>query len=378
MIFSKKKVLLYAYDGTGLGHLSRLIKIASGFSDKIEVLLVSGHKALPELVRPQMSFIQLPYYYEERKNGKTKATSTAERIISLHNIIQDYKPDAFVTDYLPLGKRMELQFIITKYKCKKYFILRSDIGGLDLTYKEVFSKRNLLYLSNYYDRILIASDTYITPRETYSWLPTDIKKKIQYVGFVTYLVSDEEVLYTRSKFIDPPRYKWIVCSVGGGQKGTSLIKKCIELSKDNRFSDFQIDIILGKYSPLDWQSVATDSHFKENVRISKWIDNLYLLHASADCIVCSGAYNTLLECMQGKNKTVISSSVQIDEDENEQTQNIEAFGKYYNIHKLSHIHDMGSFVLNCINKKNNVNKGLKIDGIYNVCKTIEGDLFVIK
>ena len=46
----KKKVLLFAYDGTGLGHLMRLIKIASGFSHRCNVLVVSGHKALPELI----------------------------------------------------------------------------------------------------------------------------------------------------------------------------------------------------------------------------------------------------------------------------------------------------------------------------------------
>lgn len=37
---------MYAYDGTGLGHLARLVKISQGFSPNIDVLIVSGHEAL--------------------------------------------------------------------------------------------------------------------------------------------------------------------------------------------------------------------------------------------------------------------------------------------------------------------------------------------
>lgn len=42
-----KKIMFFAYDGTGLGHLMRLIKIALGLSEFCKVLVVSGHKALP-------------------------------------------------------------------------------------------------------------------------------------------------------------------------------------------------------------------------------------------------------------------------------------------------------------------------------------------
>ena len=74
----KKKVLLFAYDGTGLGHLMRLIKIASGFSNRCNVLVVSGHKALPELVHSGIDYYLLPNFYEERDKGKTNAEDLHE------------------------------------------------------------------------------------------------------------------------------------------------------------------------------------------------------------------------------------------------------------------------------------------------------------
>ena len=45
-----KKVMLFAYDGTGLGHLMRLIKIAWGLSKECQVIVVSGHKAMPDII----------------------------------------------------------------------------------------------------------------------------------------------------------------------------------------------------------------------------------------------------------------------------------------------------------------------------------------
>lgn len=101
----KKKVLLFAYDGTGLGHLMRLIKIASGFSNRCNVLVVSGHKALPELVHSGIDYYLLPNFYEERDKGKTNAEVNGERIVCLRNLVLSYKPDAFITDYLSFGQK---------------------------------------------------------------------------------------------------------------------------------------------------------------------------------------------------------------------------------------------------------------------------------
>ena len=45
-----RKVMLFAYDGTGLGHLMRLVKIAWGLSEECQVMVVSGHKAMPDII----------------------------------------------------------------------------------------------------------------------------------------------------------------------------------------------------------------------------------------------------------------------------------------------------------------------------------------
>lgn len=370
-----KRVMLFAYDGTGLGHLMRLIKIASGFSEDVKTLVVSGHNALPEIVPSNIAFIKLPNFYDERDKGKTNIDVNTMRIKILWNIITDFKPDAFITDYLPLGKRCELYPIITKFPTKKYFILRSEIGGDSLMYNDVFSKRNLMFLERDYDKIYIASDKKIQEEGIYDWLPQSVQKKMQYAGCVTYKVSEENVNSTRLQY-DTIDKKWIVCSVGGGKRGSDYIKACLDIALKNENLDIVFDIVLGHYSTLTESSLSEMIKGKTNIRIHNSIKDLYLLNASADIVVCSGAYNSLVEAMQGKEKIIIAKSVMNDEEENEQTNNIIRLSSFYDIRRISETSELESVFNNAIKSKP-IKKalGLNMNGIEFITKEIENQQY---
>lgn len=369
----RKKILLFAYDGTGLGHLMRLIKISSGFSEACSILIVSGHKALPELVRPGVDYCLLPNFYEERDKGKSNAEVNGKRIIALRNLVLSYKPDAFITDYLPLGKRLELYAIVSGYICRKYFILRSEIGGDILARNDVFSERNNVFLGRNYDKIFVASDPKVTTPSSYSWLPKSIRERMLYSGFVTYPVTDDEVEQTRQEWHKDNYKKWVICSDGGGRKGADLIEECIRLSQDKKYEDFQFDIILGYYSPL-LEDIPVP--LSQNVRIIRWTNILYKLHASADYVICTGSYNSLLESMQGRRKTIISMSVLNSTEDDEQAQNIEKLSLYYDIRKLDKLSELKSVFEQVVANKSHFTPDVRLDmnGIYNVCKEIETDL----
>lgn len=64
-----KKVMLFAYDGTGLGHLMRLIKIAWGLSKECQVIVVSGHKAMPDIIPEGIQYYLLPNFSELREEN---------------------------------------------------------------------------------------------------------------------------------------------------------------------------------------------------------------------------------------------------------------------------------------------------------------------
>ena len=98
-----RKVMLFAYDGTGLGHLMRLVKIAWGLSEECQVMVVSGHKAMPDIIPEEIQNYLLPNFSELREEKRyTNEQTNKVRIKILENLIKDFMPDVFVTDYLPL------------------------------------------------------------------------------------------------------------------------------------------------------------------------------------------------------------------------------------------------------------------------------------
>lgn len=368
---NRARIMLFAYDGTGLGHLMRLIKIASGLSKNNSVLLVSGHTALPDLVKPGMDFVLLPNFYDERDKGRSDLEIYEEKVRLIGEIVQTYRPNALIVDYLPLGKRMELYSVIVNYPCKKYIIIRSEIGGDFLAHNDVFSERNNWFLENYFSRIFIASDTSITDPSSFYWLSDTIRSKMIYSGFVSFAVSTDEVRETRCKY-KGDFAKWVVCSNGGGRKGMGLIKACMKLAQEKMYENIQFDIILGYYSPLinNYPNII-----KRNIRIHKWSNILYKLHASADYVICSGAYNSLIESMQGKKKTIFSMSVFDEKESNEQSQNIEKLSQYYDIRRIFCSEDIEYlFAQRDAKPIYYLDKFLNMDGLNNICKIIESDL----
>jgi len=113
-----------------------------------------------------------------------------------------------------------------------------------------------------------------------------------------------------------------------------------------------------------------------NICISNWIDNLYLYHAAADMVICCGAYNTLLECMQGLPKTILSYSVQNPTFENEQQENILKLGKYYSIKHLCNLEYIEKMAT-CSLQNNDFTleqNRLNMAGINYICNMIMDDI----
>ena len=369
----KKKILIFAYDGTGAGHLMCLAKIASGLSSGFDVLIVTGHTVVSKVVKNGVRYIQLPNFYEElAKGNKSDADINASRIIQLHQIVNDFKPDVFITDFLPLGKRCELQYIIRQYKCLKYFTLRSEIGGEQIMHEDVFSPRNIKLFVQHYDRIFVTSDLAITSLNIFSWLPTEVKNKMTYTGFVTYPVEKCQAQTLRQLKHSKGYSKWIVCSIGGGRVGNELLESCYKLAKSAQFFDCFFDIVLGEYNKASINSTEC----LPNVCISNWIDDLYMYHASADMVICCGAYNTLVECMQGLPKTVLSYSVQNPQLEDEQQQNIIKLGNYYSIKQIDNLKKLEKMVVSLLqyNDFDNGQDKLDMNGIDNICNTVMNDI----
>ena len=375
-IIKKSKVLFYAYNGTGLGHLMRLAKIASGIDSSFLPLLVSAHEAIGFIYFDGTEYIRIPDFKEKEISTISASERLSQKKLMLWNIINIYKPTAIIIDHLPTGKKEELLELILNYKCKKYLVLRGEIGSKHLIDNIIFTNKNNNLLTNHFDKIFIACDKNITNFDNVNNIPHVVKNKFDYMGYVAIKVNIETVKDIRGKFLKNGKTKWVVCSSGGGKLGTDLIKTCISLSKNKKFEDYQFDIIYGFYSPLKWEYEPYDTvEISANLRLSRNLPNLYLLHASADIVVCSGGYNSLTEALQGITKHIYSYSVQIES--NEQKENIKKLKKYYPITEIDNLTKLEEIILKNenfgINSPQFLDK-VNFDGIENINNQILNDL----
>ena len=93
-------------------------------------------------------------------------------------------------------------------------------------------------------------------------------------------------------------------------------------------------------------------------------------------VICCGAYNTLVECMQGLPKTVLSYSVQNPQLEDEQLQNIIKLGNFYSIKQIDNLKKLEKMVVSLLqyNDFDNGQDKLNMNGIDNICNTVMNDI----
>jgi predicted glycosyltransferase len=374
-IIERNKVLFYAYNGTGLGHLIRLAKIASGLDDSFLPLLVSAHEAIGAIYFDGTEYIRIPDFKTKEISTISASERLAQKKLMLWNIINIYKPKALIIDHLPTGKKEELLELILNYKCNKYLVLRGEIGNKHLVDHIIFTQQNNSLLTNHFDRIFITCDKQISNLDNIESIPQIVKSKFYYTGYVALKIDAKTIENIRKKFLKKGK-KWVICSAGGGKLGDELIKTCISLSMNEKFKNYQFDIIYGFYSSLKWDYEPYNTvEINTNIRLSRNLSNLYFLHASADMVICSGGYNTLTEALQGMPKQIYSYSVQTES--NEQKENIKKLKEYYPITEIDDLSKLEEMMLN--DESSNMNfynclDMISFDGIENINNQIINDL----
>lgn len=382
MKLSKRRILFFAYDGVGLGHLMRLLKIAKSLSDDFDVLVVTGHQAVGDLIPNGIEFIRLPRFSDNYSDDNAtsfwrKLNVKKFRNNALWYAIKLFKPDAFITDFLPVGKKDELKDMIINYPCLKYFILRSNIGSEHIIANDIFTPDNIEILERYYQRIFIASEEGLNDFAYHPAVKGSLQNKINYVGYVVENIGNDIVENVRHERGLKLNDQWIVCSAGGGGLGEKLIEKCLSITKASRFSSNYFDVVSGYYGDFSWPYNLYDVvSITPNITLSRKTKYLPYMHAAADVVICSGGYNSLLEAVQGRSKHILAFPVQTKSTE--QIQNINDLKNYYPIQEITNLEFLDEMLKNCLVTKESdnlqIDKKINMNGIDGICQIIKTDL----
>lgn len=213
----------------------------------------------------------------------------------IEKIITTFSPDALIVDYLPYGLRNELLTTLLNVRTQKYLLLRGIVDSADYELREILASTDLATI---YDRLLIAADRRVIEPLDDLPLSNSAKAKCEWIGYMTPNgVASQSV--RRTNAIDRDKI-WVVCSAGSGLRGEALFSECIRIA--GKHPSVFFDIVLGTRSTLTY---ADFDALPNNLRLSQLRKDLPALHATADIVITSGGYNSLLEAAAGGAEMIV-------------------------------------------------------------------------
>ena len=282
--------------------------MAKALQGRFACLVITGHRAAANWFIPEeCEYVHVPSWdslleskaqYWGRKPFILLDQSEAIRLRKgiLKGVVEAFKPDVMFVDHLPLGNQEELADIVRTTSCFRYFITRGVLNE-SIKPNPVLGEKAQYYLKAYYHRILVTSDKRVFDFLTqYNVLPA-IKEKTIHTGYIVERVRRDLIRTARERRGLGNGDTWVVASAGGGQLGEELIERCLDLARTHK--EIVFDIIVGPRSSLRWEEMHRTVVNQGNLHLHKQVSNMPYLHASADVVISSGGYNSLLETLQG-------------------------------------------------------------------------------
>ena len=296
------RVLIYAHDTFGMGHISRALKLAAVCTQipNTTVLIVTG-TAVPNLkdVPACVDLIKLPSLRSVHSNMSNEprfesfntpldgnvALQIRRGIINA--LIKDFQPDLFIVDLLPKGVEGELVSAIRharKYGTQICLSLRDILGDPESVIEKWQRQKYVAFVQRYFDRVLVFGDRNVLDVvQTYNL--ESIAEKISYMG---YLVAQQE---------DRQRGERILVTVGGGRDGMDIITSVVRnASKDIRK---RLLVVTGPLAPENQCALP------EDVQVMRETPDLTDLMRRQKMVICMGGYNTLCEVIETKTPAIV-------------------------------------------------------------------------
>ncbi len=286
------KILFYAINGTGLGHLSRLLAMARTARDLVQAL---GHRAefqfLTTSEAPEITWdfpvYKLPSKTVVADSGSSPRPSAANPKLRISNLVAGFRPDVLVLDTIPEGSYREFLFL-RDYAKRCAFVDRHK--------KRAWSESDthLSHLS-LYDLVLVPDHESAKARYPTSRAVTDRRRFIGPVhGFDARRAQTRTEV--REQFDAAPDERLVYVSAGGGgdAKATQDLETILEVLSE----DPKNRTIVG-YGPLYRGRKMYRS------RVIPYADaNASAIFPGIDLAISAAGYNTYQELLAARVPTI--------------------------------------------------------------------------
>jgi predicted glycosyltransferase len=299
--------MLYAHDGTGIGHVVRTCTLAGAIRSLYPNAVVSVatgspvvQRYLPAGVRlhqlpPQVRVdANVPQMVIKTQRAERKRL-TLERRQMLLEYVQDWLPDVLLVDHLPLGKREELnravQFLHTAGRTA--FLGYRRILEDHHSTEQIFNYGPFRSaLVSFFKAIIVYAPTWV--EETHGPLTNTPLPQI-HVGFVCRREASSKQA-ARRHFGLNAGHNVVACCLGGGRDTWPMARAILESWRHLNPAHTVLLFFVGPHqSPPDHelQSYAVEP----NISIIRDSPHFPRGIAAADAVLTTGGYNSMLEAL---------------------------------------------------------------------------------
>lgn len=310
------KVVFYFNNHNTLGHsivvFSLVKKLKNSFGDNINIIVIeTGFNKINIL--PFSNYATL-FFYPVQDRNYFKKSWAKNNSISLKKILDDFRPDIFITEYFPFYQEPEYPSIIALLEYIKR-ILHSKII-CSCTYLN-WTDNTYSLIKNFYDVVFfhLPEDftfgyrTYLPKNGIYTLdkILNEFHKKIFFTGFlIDYNNQNSRITsdYVRKK-LGLNKEKLVIVSRGGRHEYKELIFLAIRIAKWNKDCFFLVSTGLAKESK-EFKSITHLSNDLTNIRLSTLIYPYFDdLLKSSDLSINMGGYNTIVRLLYFNKKSIV-------------------------------------------------------------------------
>ncbi len=301
-------VIIYCQHVLGLGHFFRTLEIAKAFSSD-EVTLVTGGGSINVNLPDHIKSVCLPGLMMDENFSnlysvdpqKTVEAVKAQRKTKLLELFKKQKPDVFIVELYPFGRRafrFELEPVLDFLKNAKQFDCKIVCSIRDiLVEKEDASKyeiRVVTALNRWFDAVLVHSDPELIHLDSTFSRIAKIHAPIFYTGFVTPIPRQRKILEIKKNLGLKPKDFLIVVSAGGGSVGEQLLKAAAKAhGMLETPGKVMMKIFTGPYMK-DKDKTDIRDLASAGVEVEEFSKDFISLLGAADLSISMAGYNTCM------------------------------------------------------------------------------------
>lgn len=239
------KIIFYCQYVFGMGHLFRTIELARALPNH-DVTLVAGGKKIDIALPGHVSLVQLPALYMDEKFTTLIPGSPDQQVAEiqhlrkemLFSLFEKKQPDIFIIELFPFGRTIfgfELLPLLKAIRNGTFGNIKTVCSLRDVLVEKrdplAYEQRVLDCLNEYFDLLLVHSDSNFIPLNTTFSRFDEIDIPVDYTGFVATKPNPGSKENVRRAFGIKPCEKLIVASAGGGRSGYRLLHSTVAAAR---------------------------------------------------------------------------------------------------------------------------------------------------